>query len=299
MARKTQKPNFFIVGAQKAGTTSLYYYFKQHPQIFMPERIKEPCYFRGDHRSFEPAPPLAEEAARYTGLFTGAKGCKAIGEASVDYLYYSKKSAINIKQYEPHAKIIIVLRNPVDRAYSNYIWALKEGKESVWSFREALDLEKERKEQGVGSVWHYKSKGFYASQVQGFLDAFGADQVKIFLYEDLKNDVAGVCRALFDFLEVDPFEPDTSMLHNRSGVARIPALQRLLNRPVGLMKLGYLLPAGLRKRTRAAVKSLNTNTDSEQWPQMERADAAYLQDLYRNDILDLQEIVDRDLSPWL
>jgi hypothetical protein len=299
MTTEATKPNFFIVGAQKAGTTSLYYYLRQHPQIFMPERIKEPCYFRGDPQSFEPGPPEPEKEAFYYDLFKDAKGYKTIGEASVDYLYYSRKSSLNIKQYDPQAKIIIVLRNPVDRAYSNYIWALKEGKESVWNFRKALDLEQERKEQGVGPVWHYKSKGFYAAQVSDYLEAFGADQVKIFLFDDLKKDNAGICRALFEFLEVDPFKPDTSTHHNVAGVARIPALQRLLNRPKGLMKMGYLLPARLRKNLRAAVKSLNTNTDRAQWPQMEREDAAYLLDLYRSDILELQEIIGMDLMPWL
>lgn len=299
MTTNETRPNFFIVGAQKAGTTSLYSYLKQHPQIFMPERIKEPCYFRGDPRSFEPGPPQLEKEAFYYDLFKDAKGYKAIGEASVDYLYYSRKSSLNIKQYDPQAKIIIVLRNPVDRAYSNYIWALKEGKESIWNFREGLDLEQERKDRGVGPVWHYKSKGFYAAQVGDFLEAFGTDQVKIFLFEDLKKDNAAVCRALFEFLEVDPFEPNTSIHHNVSGVARIPALQRLLNRPTGLLKAGYLLPAGMRKKLRATVKNLNTNTDRKKWPQMEREDAAYLLDLYKSDILELQEIVGRDLTPWL
>jgi len=292
-------PNFFIVGAHKAGTTSLYTYLKQHPQVFMPERIKEPCYFRGDPRSFEPGPPLPERKNFYEELFEQAVGFKAIGEASTDYLYYSKKSALNIKQHDPQAKIIIILRNPIDRAYSNFIWALKEGLESERNFRRALDLEQARREIGMGSVWHYKAKGLYSSQVQDYLDVFNAHQVKIFLFEDLKEDASNVCRELFRFLRVDSFLPDTSIAHNVSGVARIAALQRTMKRPSGLLKLGYLLPAELRRKARAAVLKINTQNDRKRWPQLEKVDAVYLLDFYRKDILELQEVIGKDLGPWL
>lgn len=292
-------PNFFVVGAHKAGTTSLYTYLKQHPQIFMPDRIKEPCYFRGDPCSFEPGPPLQERKNFYIKLFERAVGFKAIGESSTDYLYYSRKSALNIKQHDPWAKIIVILRNPIERAYSNFIWALKEGVESERNFRSALNLEQARREQGMGSVWHYKAKGFYASQVRDYLDVFNTHQVKVFLFEELQKDATSVCQESFSFLEVDPFLPDTSISHNVSGVARIAVLQRALNRPSGLMKLGYLLPAGLRKLARAVVRKTNTQNDRKRWPQHEKDDAAYLLDLYRSDILELQEVIGKDLGPWL
>jgi hypothetical protein len=151
----------------------------------------------------------------------------------------------------------------------------------------------------MGSFWHYKAKGFYASQVRDYLAAFSTHQVKIYLFEDLKNDAASVCRELFSFLGVDPYHPDTSILHNVSGVARIAALQRALNRPSGLLKLGYLLPAGLRKKARAAVRKINIQNDRKLWPQLEKNDAAYLLDIYRSDILELQEVIGKDLTPWL
>ncbi|PIE73877.1 MAG: sulfotransferase [Deltaproteobacteria bacterium] len=299
MTTKETSPNFFIVGAHKAGTTSLYAYLRQHPQVFMPERIKEPCYFRGDPGSFEPGPPQLEKESFYWELFKDAKGCKAIGEASTDYFYYSRKSALNIKEHDPRAKIIIILRNPIERAYSNYIWALKEGAESEKSFRQALDLEENRRKKGMGSVWHYKSKGFYASSVRDYLNIFNASQVKVILFEDLKNDANSVCQELFNFLGVDSFCPDTSTVYNVSGVAKIASLQRALNRPSGVMKLGYLLPAKLRKQARSVVRRFNTQNDRARWPQLENDDFAYLLDLYRNDILELQEVIGRDLSAWL
>lgn len=220
-----KKPNFFIVGAHKAGTTALYEFLRQHPHVYMPERIEEPCFFRGDPKDHEPGPHVHlegnPEGEAYLALFREAREEKAIGEASTDYLYYSAKTSRNIKHSIPNARIIIVLRNPEERAYSNFVWALKECIETTQSFRAALDLEDSRIAEKWGSVWHYKAKGFYTTQVKDYLDAFGEDLVTIYLYEDFKNDAGKMCRELFAFLGVDDhFEPNISKRHNVSGVPK-------------------------------------------------------------------------------
>ena len=132
-----RSPNFFIVGAARSGTTSMWEYLKQHPDIFMPEGFayKEPSYFCNlyGYNDFN----------LYLELFAGVKEEKAVGEASTPYLT-SPESAAWIREVYPAAKIIILLRNPVDRAYSMYNWMIKEGYEGVYPFEEALDVEKVR-----------------------------------------------------------------------------------------------------------------------------------------------------------
>lgn len=293
-------PNFFIVGAHKAGTTALYEFMRQHPQVYVPEDIKEPCFFRGDPKDHTAGPPVrldSPEGEAYLALFKEARKEKAIGEASTDYLYYSAKSARNIKQYIPNARIIIVLRNPVERAFSNYVWALKECKETAQSFGEALDLEESR----IAERWgHYKAKGFYATQVKDYLDAFGEDQVAVYLYEDLKEDAGKTCREIFAFLGIDDsFEPNTSKKHNISGIPRNLRLQKLLREPNSIMKLGYLLPKGLRSRARSMLLRLNTDIRKSAMPVFDPEVRTYLKNLYRSDIVALQDLIHRDLSSWL
>lgn len=303
MTTPNNMPNFFIVGAMKAGTTALYEFLKQHPQVYVPEVIKEPCFFRGDPKNHAVGPHVrldSPEGQAYLALFKEAREEKAIGEASTDYLYYSAKSARNIKQYVPNARIIIVLRNPVERAYSNYVWALKKCKETAQSFREALDLEESRIAEKWRSLWHYKAKGFYATQVKDYLDAFGEDRVSVYLYEDLREDAGKTCRKIFAFLGIDDsFEPNTSREYNVSGVPRNLRLQKLLYEPNSIMKLGYFLPKGLRSYARLMLLRLNTDTRRSAMPVFDHEVRTYLKNLYRSDIIVLQDLIHRDLSSWL
>ena len=172
-------PNFFIVGAQKAGTTSLYYYLKQHPQIYMSPR-KEPHFFEGMHWDFYRPGRMAlpvTDLADYQALFEGVTDEKAIGEASASYLY-SPKAPTLIKRSIPYARLIAILRNPADRAYSNFLHCVRAGRESIVDFAEALRVEEGRIKGNWGPLWHYKQKGFYYAQVKRYLDTFGRDPVQ-------------------------------------------------------------------------------------------------------------------------
>jgi len=146
-------PNFLIVGAPKSGTTSLYYYLKEHPEIYM-SKLKEPHFFSKECKNLPFRGPKDESLGStkymnltwedYQNLFKGAITYKAVGEASADYLYYFKCSIKNIKKYLGNPKIIIILRNPIERAFSAYLHMLRDGREYL-SFREALHMEEERK----------------------------------------------------------------------------------------------------------------------------------------------------------
>jgi hypothetical protein len=288
-------PNFFIVGAQKAGTTSLYHYLDQHPQVYM-SPTKEPHFFEGMHSDFRwPGRRVAPvtDLGDYVALFEGVTDEKAIGEASASYLYSPKAPAL-IKRSTPDAKIIAVLRNPVERAYSNFLHLMQVGREPLASFAEALQAEEGRTQDKWGPTWYYKQKGFYHDQVKRYFDTFGRDQAKIWLYEDLRDDPAGMMRDVFGFLGVaERFIPNVSTGHNPSGLPRNEALyiwaRKLSARNPVLVD--RLFPAGLRGyiKRRIFVKP----------PPLPSEVRRQLTDSYREDILKLQELIGRDLSPWL
>ena len=171
-------PNFFIVGAAKAGTTSLYHYLGTHPQIFMC-RIKEPNYFCTD---LNRSAPLKWDD--YLRLFRGVRDQPAIGESSVLYLA-SGCAAKNMRTALPNAKIIIVLRNPVDRGYSHFLMGVRQG----FPCRNILELPD-----------YVIDLGLYYAQVKRYLDEFPAQQRQILFYEDLQRDRAAFVKRVFGFL---------------------------------------------------------------------------------------------------
>ena len=292
-------PNFLIVGAQKAGTTSLYYYLKQHPQVYMSPR-KEPHFFEGMHSDFYrpgrttlPVTDLAE----YQALFEGVTDEKAVGEASASYLYSPKAPAL-IKRSIPDARLIGVLRNPADRAYSNFVHCVQVGREPLASFAEALRVEEGRIQDNWGPLWHYKRKGFYYAQVKRYLDTFGRDQFRVWLYEDLRAEPLDVLRDVLEFLEVDDrFVPDMSIEHNTSGLPRNKALYRAAKKLAArnpVLELAILerwLPAAPRRYVKRRI--------FVQPPPLPAEIRQQLLDSYREDILKLQELIGRDLSLWL
>ncbi len=201
-----KKPNFFIVGAARSGTTSLWAYLKCHPQVFMPadELFKEPTYFSHDcGQRFD--------LNSYLALFDEANPMqKWLGEASVAYLT-DPESAQRIYDFAPSAKIIILLRNPADRAYSLYNWMVQDGYEYAPSFEEALKLEESRfidkrahwfKPNYYWGYLYYRS-GLYCNQVKKYLDLF-KENVLIIPFEDLAMNPAPAYEKVCSFLNIPP-----------------------------------------------------------------------------------------------
>jgi hypothetical protein len=287
-------PNFFIVGAQKAGTTSLYHYLNQHPQVYMSPR-KEPHFFEGMHSEYRRpgrrSTPVSD-LAQYQALFDGASSERAIGEASASYLYSPRAPGL-IKSSVPEAMIIAVLRNPADRAYSNFLHCVQVGREPLGSFAEALQAEQSRMRDKWGPLWYYKHKGFYYAQVKRYFDEFGRGQVGVWLYEDLRNDTPGTLGEVFRLLGVDEsFIPDASVEHNPSGIPRVGRLYKgvrsfTARNPVLVERV---LPA----RLRGYVKSRLFVKPPPFPPELREE----LIEGYREDILKLQELIGRDLSAW-
>src|SRR5437667_3118215 len=166
-------PNFFIVGAQNSGTTSLYGYLKQHPDVFMPA-LKEPHYFAQITPSHEQRylRTIVRDEAAYLRLFLKAKGYPAIGEASPSYLW-DANAPHRIRKAVPHAKIIILLRDPVERAYSHYLMDVREGRQDL-PFLQALERDWNRSKKGWSVSQLYVELGLYAEQVRRYLEVFGS-----------------------------------------------------------------------------------------------------------------------------
>jgi hypothetical protein len=171
-------PNFFVVGAPKAGTTSLYEYMKAHPQVFLSD-VKEPKYF---------APQARERVSldQYRRLYQNAAGFPAIGDLSPFYL--SEDTAPQaIREASPDAKIIVMLRDPVARAFSHYLMAVAVGHEKA-SFSQALARYHHREAPNWYLSTHYIEHGMYAEQVERYLSVFPASHVAIFLFDELVSN---------------------------------------------------------------------------------------------------------------
>ena len=199
-------PNFLIIGAEKSGTTSLYHYLRQHPDIFMC-RPKELYFFayegeRPDHRgpgdlTFDRN--IVTRLEDYLAHFDSVANEKAIGEACPQYLYVPK-AAERIRHHLPDARLVVVLRSPAERAHSIYMHAKREGRETTANFAEALEQEDARLRAGWESSWGYRRNGFYCEQVARYDRLFDRSRLRIYLFEDLRDDpvllVQDICRFL-------------------------------------------------------------------------------------------------------
>lgn len=295
-------PNFLIIGAQKAGTTSIYYYLNQHPQIFM-SPIKEPGFFDFENEKLDFKGPRDKDCYAqvitdlddYCKLFQNAQDKIVLGEATTWYLY-SPKAAERIQYYIPNAKLIAILRNPVDRAYSAFMHAIRDGREPIKNFSKALQQEEKRIQQNWEYIWRYKSMGLYHVQLRRYFDRFDKSQIKVYLYEDLEASPEDLIQDIFEFLGVDEnFTPSILKKYNISGSPRSQFFHHFLNTSYSIKEpLKKIIPSDSRERIRASLEKLNLKKSPI--PHVTRVQ---LVRQYSDDILKLQDLIDRDLSAWL
>jgi hypothetical protein len=300
-------PTFVLIGPPKCGTTSLYHYLRQHPQVFM-SPDKEPHFFafEGQEVAFRgPGTPMNEMAVtdleRYRELFADAGDALAIGEASTFYLYVPEAAA-NLHRHLPDARLIAMLRNPVERAYSAYMHKRRDGREPEHDFLAALEAEEARIADGWAPLYHYRHTGYYATQVRRYLDTFPREQVKILLYDDFRRDPAATLREIYTFLGVDPdFETDTAERHNVSGVHRNPLARALFlfQRDARTQRVAKaLVPRSLRRAIKEGM-ILPWHRRSLDKPPLPDDARRYLIEAYRDDVAALEDLLGRDLSAWL
>ncbi len=270
-------PNFIICGAQRAGTTSLFHYLKAHPQVYMAP-TKEVHFF---DLNYEKGIDWYEKHFRSSN----PEKYKAVGEASPFYMYLHEVPE-RIYRHLPEVKLIFILRNPVDRAYSHYWHEVRMGYEWL-TFEEALEKEEERLSTGdLHNIRHfsYKDRGKYARQLRNFMKFFSRDQLLILMYDDLKGSPHQVLSRVFEFLGVDPALASELKFKkfNVGGAPRIWSLQRI--RPK--------LPG---KCLKFALDLINLRRG---YPAMDQRTRRYLIEYFRPFNRELEEIVERDLSSW-
>ncbi|WP_114752588.1 sulfotransferase family protein [Pleomorphovibrio marinus] len=297
-----KKPNFIIIGAHKAGTTALYNFLSQHPEIFM-SKVKEPKYFafKDEKKTFtgfnDPA-NIREycNEKKYFELFSDVKNEKLIGEASTIYLY-DERSVYNIKNRLGNIKIIACLRNPIDRAYSNYLYARRDGREDISNFRKALDIEDERIKSGWGPLWHYKKKGIYSKSIKKYLEVFGKDNVKIVFYDDLINNATETLHDVFKFLNVNDFVTiDITKKYNVSGIPKNKVINNLLE---GKFRFKKIIKRCFPNSFLINLKNSISQHNLKKAKPISFEDRSYLIKYYKNDIKELMKITNKNLNHWL
>src|SRR5215216_462742 len=237
MLENIRRPDFFIVGAPKSGTTAMYDFLRQHPQVFMP-RLKDITFFGQDLQFLRPR--ISYD--RYLSLFLDANGVPRAGEASVWYLY-SKLAAEEIKAFSPGASIIVMLRNPVDMLYAQHSEFLHNCNEEIEDFEAALDAEEDRKQgKRLPKTVHlveglfYRETAKYAEQVRRYMDVFGQENVLVIIFDDFKQDTDKVYWQTLKFLGVDPnFRPKFRRV-NSNKVLRNRRMQEFLVAPPLFLK---------------------------------------------------------------
>jgi len=278
-------PNFLIIGAHKAGTSSLAQYLRGHPDVYIPE-LKEARFFAFDQNNPDHLkkgrrifPVQTEE--EYLRLFSGAKGEKAVGEATPEYLN-SRFAAERIRKRIPDVKLIASLRHPVDRSYSSFLMNAREQGVGLADFR----------------AWHPDreelERGFYFPKFQAYLEYFDRRQIKVVLFDHLKTNSRGVAQELYAFLGVDStYEPDLAV-YNKGGLPRNQLLHRLLSNRVLRQTFKRYMPGGARGAVRR-LKDVNLARPPELAPEKRRE----LSGLFKEDILRTQDLLRVDLSRWL
>ena len=295
-------PNFLVIGAGRSGTTSVHHYLGQHPDVFLPSN-KAPSYFyccdtppsEDPYQHLVSRNYFVRDFEEYQALFDGVRNERAIGEVSPVYLA-TRLAAPRIAEQIPRIKLLGMVRNPVERAYARFLGRTRDGLEKRTSFAEII-----REEKKVGLLRDdasgtYVASGFVFHFLESYLDLFPRESFCVRLFEDLKSDSEGLVADLFEFLGVDStFRPSVERHHNPSGGTIRQPLLRYIWTSTGLLRarLRPFLPVGLRDAVFGLLPLERVDRPLD--PEIR----SQLIELFRDDVLKLQDRLDRDLSAWL
>lgn len=279
-------PNFFVVGAPKAGTSSLYHYLSEHPDIFLP-RIKEPHFFSSPEviSSYYDVDVISNEK-KYFDLYNNAGNYKAIGDLSTSYLYNSE-SAKRIYEYNPESKIIVVLRNPIERAISHYLMDVNLGYQND-SLHSILISNSNNKYYA-----EYVGNGLYFSNLRDYYDAFRSDQILVLLAEDLAKNSASTVRIIYKFLGVDAtVVPNTDVRSNQYRQTRFKH-SSLIKKFRFILRYTSLMPDFMK----VIIKTILYKKDTVK-PKFEN-EKDILKEIYLDDTLKTGKLINKDLTAWM
>jgi len=285
-------PNFFIVGAPKAGTTYLYNMLKQHPDVFFPDR-KELNHFSAweiQQQRLYYEEKVISDHDEYISLYQSASFCPIRGVASVSYLFYPKVPGRIFKSC-PDARILIMLRNPCHRAFSHYLMDERLGYVDV-PFSEIIFKGKADLRLSL-YYQQYVELGLYAEQVKRYLDVFGREQLHVILFERARGNWERTLSDIYAFLGIpDSFMP-VNEAQNPYRAGRNAALQKVYKNRRIRRFLKALLPQKLRDRL------LDRLFPQNEKPKMSGEVLAELRHLYRKDTVNLGKLLNADiLNMW-
>lgn len=297
-------PDFIVLGAPKAGTTSIYFYLKQHPDIFLPTN-KEPGFFAFENMDMDqfyyPKPmnvrtSTLTDRAKYTQQFAEARTDQKSGDMSTIYLS-SPNAPAAIKKYDPNAKMVAILRNPVARTFSHFTHLRIDGLEPAPNIITAVNAEKERIAQNCYPSYFYTQASFYSQQLERYYAIFPKENIKVILYEDLKN-MDQLLVDLFTFIGVDPSVPiDSTVKFNVTGrIPRFPWLHQMLRGDKSYKK-------GIKEKLPvtkwASIHALYDRVMLGEPAKITAEEEKFLATIFVDDIKKTSELIGRDLSGWL
>ncbi len=307
LLEKAVMPNFLVIGAGKSGTTSLNDYLAQHPDIYM-SPVKEPNYFAlknesplsslSDPEQMYHYPQAVYKREAYEQLFEDVRGEQVIGEVSPMYLY-NPEAPIAIDQEIPNVRLVAILRDPVDRLYSRYMHLARDNRLGSLSLDSLFDKD---------SLWWRRPdlipEGFYGEYLQRYLLIFPREQIKLFTFNDFKQNTREVLREIYEFLGVDAsFEPQVTVRRNKSGVIKNPLINAVLGGNGTLKrKLENMLPSAMSwvKKQPVLNKGLThlRNQFLKYDPLNSNLRCKIYQDIYAQDIARLEKLTTLDLTAW-
>jgi len=284
--------DFFIVGAPKAGTTSLYHYLNEHLEIEMSSQ-KEPDYFSDSliqNKGMYYGKNRIDTLEKYNNLFINPD-VKLRGEGSVSYLFYDDVP-LKIKTYNPEAKIIIILRDPVDRAFSHYLMDYRLGLVSE-SFEDIINKKSKHKNAHL-FYQQYIQVSEYAPQIKRYLNVFKRENILFIDYEDFKNDVAGVVNNVYLFLGVnDDFQPNLNKKHNTYTMPKNGIIRYIYSFVSFRNFLTSIFSKGLVKSIR------NSLFINDRKPKLSNANREFLNEFFKEDLKELNALLNKDFTKWL
>ena len=286
------KVDFFIVGAPKAGTTSLYHYLNEHPQVEMSSQ-KEPDYF-SDKAIHDQGMYYGKNRInaldKYESLFA-QKESVVYGEASVSYLFYDNV-AEDIKKYNPNAKIIIMLRNPIERAFSHYLMDYRLGLISD-SFENIITKKSKHKNAHL-FYQQYVEVSKYYNQIKRYQDFFEKDNLLFIDYEDFKKNVSESVGQVYSFLKIsDEFSDFVNIKHNSFVMPRNKVIRFIYSFVFFRKTLIFFIPTYLLKFIRYFLFRLDKK------PKLSKETIIHLREIFNDDIRKVEEILRKDYSKWI
>lgn len=287
-------PNFLCVGAQKAGTTTLYEILKQHPDIFLPQTVKETKFFVYEEKYNKGIGFYEKE------YFSEWKSQQAVGEVDPAMMFEEQAAQRIYNTLGRDVKLIFIFRNPVSRAYSHFLMSQRKGFEEL-AFEEAIAAEKDRLKNNPSQKFNfsYLSRGYYTSQVERFLKFFNKEDMLFLVFEDdfIKNRKETFDR-IQDFLGIERISLNLQIKSNEAAAPRNKALHDLTRKKNPVRRLlGKIVPAPLRKQLQQFISSKNAatleNARLDKKREQELTDQYFIEDIHA-----LEKLIQRDLHTW-